>query len=104
MKIALTVFGLLIYSAAGSQQPNADTTAGSSINLVEQSSLTTVAAPLQSLRIRRLDSVPGLRPHNIYGDLLNDDPIYNKKYPWMLPAMRVIVANALTWAGDRYVL
>src|SRR3954471_11455834 len=105
MKIVLTVFAILIYSVAGSQQPRADTIIAPSINYVEQPYLSvSESSPPEYLRIRRLDTVPDVRPHNIYGDLLNDDPAYNKKYPWPLPAMRVIVANALTWAGDRYVL
>ena len=41
--------------------------------------------------------------HNKYGDLLNDDPGYNPKYSWLVPAVRVIGQNAFTWAMDRYV-
>ena len=38
-----------------------------------------------------------------YGTLLNDDPIYNPKYPWWRPAARVVSANVFNWALDRYV-
>ncbi|MFI5128957.1 MAG: DUF3943 domain-containing protein [Chitinophagales bacterium] len=41
--------------------------------------------------------------HNMYGDLLNDDPVYNRKYPWWLPAIRVAMADVFNWAVARYV-
>ena len=41
--------------------------------------------------------------HNMYGDLLNDDPKYNKRYPVWIPAVRVMLANGFTWAVDRFV-
>ena len=44
------------------------------------------------------------RPHNKYGDLLNDDPAYNKKYPVWIPAVRVMMANGFTWSVDRFIL
>src|SRR6185369_13462944 len=40
---------------------------------------------------------------NSYGGLLNDDPIYNPRYPLLVPASRVILADAFTWATDRYI-
>jgi hypothetical protein len=105
MKIVLTVFVLLVYSVAGSQQLHSDSAGAPSISPVADSSFPVVLhSASEYLRSRKSDTVPDARPHNVYGDLLNDDPAYNKKYPWPLPAMRVIVANALTWAGDRYVL
>ncbi|HMJ48766.1 MAG TPA: DUF3943 domain-containing protein [Ferruginibacter sp.] len=42
---------------------------------------------------------PGM---NMYGDLLNDDPVYNKKYSWWIPATRVVAADAFNWAVARY--
>ena len=41
---------------------------------------------------------------NKYGDLLNDDAEYNKKYPIWIPAVEALGANALTWSVDRYIL
>src|ERR1043165_704673 len=38
-----------------------------------------------------------------YGDLLNDDPVYNRRYKWYIPATRVIMANVLDWASAKYV-
>lgn len=40
--------------------------------------------------------------HNMYGDLLNDDPVYNKKYPVWMPASRVAFTNIVNWAVVRY--
>jgi len=44
-------------------------------------------------------------PHlyNMYGDLLNDDPVYNKRAPVWQPAVRVLATDAFNWAVARYV-
>ena len=42
------------------------------------------------------------RPHNKYGDLLNDDPVYNPKHAWYIPAAKVLAADAINWAVNRY--
>jgi len=41
---------------------------------------------------------------NKYGDLLNDDSEYNKKYPLWIPAAEVVGALVLTWSIDRYII
>ncbi|MBK5285599.1 MAG: DUF3943 domain-containing protein [Bacteroidia bacterium] len=41
---------------------------------------------------------------NKYGDLLDDDTTYNKKYPLWIPLLQVAGANAFVWALDRYVM
>ena len=41
--------------------------------------------------------------HNVYGDLLNDDPEYNPKYAWWKPATRVLAADVFNWALAKYV-
>jgi len=40
--------------------------------------------------------------YNKYGDLLNDDPVYNPRYPVWIPAARVLSANVFNWALARY--
>ncbi len=40
---------------------------------------------------------------NNFGDLLNDDSLYNKKRPVIEPAGRIIVANVVNWAIAKYV-
>ena len=44
-------------------------------------------------------------PHlyNMYGDLLNDDPLYNRRAPVWQPALRVLSTDAFNWAVARYV-
>lgn len=39
---------------------------------------------------------------NKYGDLLDDDTLYNKKYPLWIPLTEVFAANAFVFAMDRY--
>ncbi|MDB5011740.1 MAG: hypothetical protein JWQ06_2529 [Mucilaginibacter sp.] len=41
---------------------------------------------------------------NKYGDLLNDDKAFNKKYPIWKPAVQVLGTNLFTWTLDRFVL
>lgn len=41
---------------------------------------------------------------NKYGDLLDDDPEYNKRYPLWIPAAEVLGTVTLTWAADRFLL
>ncbi|RWY55775.1 DUF3943 domain-containing protein [Mucilaginibacter gilvus] len=41
---------------------------------------------------------------NKYGDLLNDDIQYNKKYPIWKPAVEVLGVNVFTWSLDRFIL
>ena len=44
------------------------------------------------------------RPRNTYGDLLNDDPKYNRKYSVGLVLARVTSSNVFGWAYSRYVM
>ncbi len=41
--------------------------------------------------------------HNSYGDLLNDDPHYNKKYPLLESIAEVPLVNMVVWTFGRYV-
>jgi hypothetical protein len=51
----------------------------------------------------RTDTLPPRPMFNMYGDLLNDDPVYNPKYPWWKPASRVLLSNVFNWSVARYV-
>ena len=42
--------------------------------------------------------------HDFYGDLVNDDSFYNKKYPLWEPALEAFSIDAATVAMDRYIL
>ena len=44
------------------------------------------------------------RARNAYGDLLNDDPNYNRRYPIGLVLARVTSSNIFGWAYTRYVM
>ena len=40
--------------------------------------------------------------YNMYGDLLNDDPIYNKKTPFWNPLLKITIQNVLLNLVDHY--
>jgi len=44
------------------------------------------------------------RPRNMYGDLRNDDPKYNRRYSVGLVLARVTSSNVFGWAYSRYVM
>ena len=69
---------------------------------------------IDSVKVKLLSDSSGNEPRksalvdttkqNKYGDLLDDDPEYNKRYPFWIPASEVVGALALTVAADRYLL
>ena len=48
-------------------------------------------------------STPDTMKYNMYGDLLNDNPLYNQKSSLWMVALRVTLANVTTFAIDRYI-
>lgn len=42
--------------------------------------------------------------NNQYHGLLNDDPVYNKRYPWWEPALQIIAQNVALNLFDHYIL
>lgn len=56
-----------------------------------------------SFRTISNDTIPNAPGRNMYGDLLDDDPVYNPKYAWWKPATRVIASEVFNWADARYV-
>lgn len=64
---------------------------------------TTPVGSTDSIRVPKGEIAEQYTPGvNIYGDLLNDDPVYNKKYPVWIPATRVAFTNVVNWAVVRY--
>jgi len=69
---------------------------------------------IEEVKVRLLSDTTGNEPRqsslidstlqNKYGDLLDDDTAYNKKYPLWVPAVEVLGSVAFTWALDRYLL
>ncbi len=41
---------------------------------------------------------------NVFGDLLNDDPVYNKRQPLWVPILEVPLFNIGLWAVNRYAM
>ncbi len=62
-----------------------------------------VLPPVNNYVAKRETLTPVTPLYNMYGDLRNDDTTYNKKYPWYIPASRVLATNVLLYGVDRYV-
>ena len=102
MKILLLSFVLLTATTTIIAQSTDDSltikSADSTIKLTDLNTNTsdTVSVSFQT------DTVPKSL-YNKYGDLLNDDPQFNPKYPWWLPSVRILGANLVNWAAARYI-
>jgi hypothetical protein len=69
---------------------------------------------IDKVKVKKLSDSTGNEPaksalvdttvQNKYGDLLNDDTTYNKRYHLWIPAVEVLGAITFTWALDRFVL
>lgn len=98
MKITLFTISLLLFTSVTAQEITDST-----------------IVKIDTTHIRNPDNTPvrdrvifdtaaiDTRPKNIYGDLLNDDPVYNPRYPWYVPAFKVAVSNVVSWASSRYI-
>jgi hypothetical protein len=94
MKIFLSALVLLIFTSVHSQVTDP--------NLVKD---TAHLGKPDNTRIKDnsiFDTTVDYRPHNKYGGLLNDDPVYNPKYPWYKPAFKVFTSNLVSWASSKY--
>ena len=60
--------------------------------------------PSTKLRETLLADTTDKRPRNSYGDLLNDDPLYNKKRSIGLVLAKITSSNVFGWAYTRYVM
>src|SRR6266513_1659772 len=96
MRIVYVILSLFMFEIAVAQE---DST--SSLKIADS---TTLGIPVSIGVYKKgvYDTVhaPG---HNMYGDLLNDDPEYNPKYPWWKPALGVVETNIFSWTVNRYI-
>jgi hypothetical protein len=61
-------------------------------------------ADLYADSVKKLYDTADKRRRNTYGDLLNDDPNYNRRYSVGLVLARVTSSNVFGWAYSRYVM
>lgn len=90
---------LLILASARAQETDSTTTTTTATLTVQKQDnplLLETSTPTQDT------STQAKPPHNKYGDLLNDDPVYNRKSPWIVPAARVVASDVFIWSMDKY--
>jgi len=63
-----------------------------------------IDAGLYADSVKKLYDTADKRRRNTYGDLLNDDPNYNRRYSMGLVLARVTSSNVFGWAYSRYVM
>jgi hypothetical protein len=102
----LTAVPPALYAQPGNAVPQAQ---DDTIGYVQYTSSPAVSLPLNDDTTTSSDTVPSQKNYSQavsldpeYGNLLNDDPRYNPKYPWWKPAGRVLFADITNWAMDRY--
>src|SRR3569833_2561118 len=65
--------------------------------------LPVISPARKTIVVQQQDSFPVRQTlYNKYGDLLNDDPVYNRRKPLWVPLSRVLFADAFNWAADKY--
>jgi hypothetical protein len=108
MKIAGILFILFMYSTSSWSQavPIQDTTVPAKGDVNKQ------LKEIKKEKVELHSDSTGSEPKKIlvdttvqnkYGDLLNDDTAFNKKYPVWKPALLVLGANVATFLADKYI-
>ena len=69
---------------------------------------------IKEVKVEKLSDSAGNEPkksalvdttvQNKYGDLLDDDTAYNKRYHFWIPVSEVLGTGVFTWALDRFIL
>jgi hypothetical protein len=90
MKTVLVIFFLLFTGILSAQEDSSIVKA-------------TDTVLVQTDTIPPADTIISSQPfYNKYGDLLNDDPAYNKRSSWIVPTVRVLSANIFNYAIDKW--
>ena len=97
MRIIYCLSILLLWFEAGFAQVNPDTTVIETGGGRQELSDTIVIPAGEKAEINN-------QGYSMYGELLDDDPAYNPRYPIWLPASRVLLTAAVNWGFARYVL
>jgi hypothetical protein len=100
LKIVLFTFCVFLFTLSRAQDT---TVVYPSSNRADSAEVNKTPGTNVKEETKNTDNLVEVQPHNKYGDLLNDDPVYNPKYPWYIPASRVALTNVFGWATDRYI-
>ncbi len=91
VRLIFQMVSILMYSTAAIAQEK---------SRVDSADITPIVKPDVQ---KEHDSLRNDHLHNMYGELLNDDPAFNHRYPLWIPATRVLAVNVFNWSIDRYV-
>src|SRR6185295_12488861 len=100
----ILLFSLIIASAAHAQVGTPDPSAQKVKVVPQDTNVKVLNVPIDTNSKKILVKDSNAHEENQYKGLLNDDPIYNHRYPWWQPALKVMLQNLLLNLFDHYVL
>src|ERR1035438_3698207 len=72
-------------------------------NKISQNNTTWLGRQMSINEIHHHTDLKDTMKYNIYGDLLNDNPLFNEKSSWWMVALNVTIGNVSTFLIDRYI-
>jgi len=103
-KFCVVVFFVLSFTQASAQVGTPDPNAQKVKVVVQDTSIKIEKVPIDTNSKKILVKDSSAHEENQYHGLLDDNPIYNHRYPWWQPALRVVLQNVLLNLFDHYVL
>ena len=103
MSMRVVILSFLSVSLVQAQNAGWSMSSGLATGIYRQPYKTELSLSPHSLTSSAWSTPGDTMRHNMYGDLMEDNPAYIQKSPWWLCAVRVVGNNVVTWAFDRYV-
>ena len=103
MSMRVVILSFLSVSLVQAQNAAWSLSSGLATEIYRQPNKTELSLSPHSLTSSAWSTPGDTMQHNMYGDLMEDNPAYIQKSPWWICAIRVVGNNVVTWAFDRYV-
>lgn len=100
----IVLFSLLFSALLHAQVPTPKDTANKIKIVTQDTNIKVLQVPIDTNSKKILVKDTLAHEYNQYRGLLNDDPVYNKKYPWWEPALLVVAQNVALNLFDHYIL
>jgi len=105
MRLWCIIFFSVLFSPVSPAQVVKNDPNANKVKIVEQdTNIKALKVPVDTNSKKILVKDTLAHTYNQYRGLLNDDPVYNRKYPWWQPALKIVLQNVLLNLFDHYVL